>query len=420
MSALVATVSGSLVIAACGTNTAPGDDLTPGERVTPAVDSLRTLPRTLTATERTGVASSNQFALSLLKREVAAGDSNVLLSPLSVWTALGMTMNGAAGQTEAEMQRALGWGATLRSQSNVAYRDLLTLLPMLDGTVKVKIANGIWVRTPLTADPAFASDVRQYFAAEVRSAPTAQGLFDAVNAWGNQQTEGMIPKVLQGPPPDDLLMLLANAVYFDGAWRNAFDTKLTAPRPFQLGEVAGRNTVTVPTMLGMGGYRAYDRPEYTALELPYGNAAYHMLVLVPRTGTLTALVTSLDSARLAEISSGLREMTASAPLLLPKFTARGSLELSPALKELGMPRAFTDNAEFPRLLGSRVKLAFVRHGVVVEVNERGTRAAAVTAVGVVPVSAPRGHTVDRPFAFLIRERFAGTILFAGVIRDPRS
>ncbi len=414
IAAAAAIASGALFVAACGSNTGPGDD------VASQVDSLRALPRALSASERAGIASSNQFALSLFKREVAARDSNVLLSPLSVFTALGMTMNGAAGETEAEMQRTLGWGTRPRSESNVAYRDMLALLPTLDASVKVKIANGIWVRTPLSADPAFAGDVRQYFGAEVRSASSAQGLFDAVNAWGNQQTEGMIPKVLQGAPPDDLLMLLANAVYFDGAWRNAFDRKDTQSGPFRVGDAAGSATASVPMMHRKGGYRAYERQDFFAVELPYGNAAYHMLVLVPRTGTLNALVAGLDSSKLGEISAGLREVMSTSPLWLPRFTARGSLELSPALGALGMPRAFTDNAEFPRLLGPAVKLDFVRHGVAVEVNERGTRAAAVTAVGVIPVSAPSGHPVDRPFAFLIRERFEGTILVAGVIRDPRS
>ncbi len=411
--ASTAALVGTLSLLACGSGTAPGDGNVA------AVDSLRALPRALSASERIGVAGTNQFALALLKREVAGSTANVLLSPLSVWMALGMTMNGAAGETEVEMQRTLGWGTRPRSESNAAYRDLLALLPSLDATVKVKIANGLWVRTPATADLAFASDVRTFFSAEVRASTSAQAMFDAVNAWGNQQTEGMVPRVLPGTPPDDLLMLLANAVYFDGAWRNAFDPTSTTPAPFRLGEGVSPATVSVPTMQRRSGYRAYDRPDYFAVELPYGNAAYHMLVLVPRAGTLNALVASMDSAKLAEISLGLRETSVNSPLTLPKFTARGSRELSITLKDLGMPRAFTNSAEFPRLLGSRVKIGFVQHGVALEVNERGTRAAAVTTVGIVPVSAPIGHQVDRPFAFFLRERFAGTILFAGVIRDPR-
>jgi len=403
-------VGAVMLTGACGESTAPSPNA--------PVDSLLALPRALTATERAGIASGNQFALSLLKQVAPVTSKNVLLSPLSVWTALGMTMNGAAGTTEAEMQRTLGWTGRTRAESNVAYRDLSALLPSLDAAVKVKIGNAIWVRAPLVADTGFARDVRTYFSADVKSAASPQAMYDAVNAWGNQQTDGMVPKVLETPPPSDLLMLLANAVLFDGPWRHAFDAKNTAPARFRL-ESTGTD-ITVPTMQRMGGYRSYDESGFFAIELPYGNTAYSMLVMVPKSGTVNALVTRVDSAQLARITSSLREASSTSPLALPKFTVRGSLELSPSLRLMGMPRAFTDQAEFPRFLGIGAKLAFVQHAVTVEVNERGTRAAAVTAVGVVPVSAPVGHSVDRPFAFFIRERFAGTILFAGVVRDPRA
>jgi len=125
-----------------------------------AADSLTALPRALTVTERQAITASNDFALRLLQRTTARQSGNVLLSPLSVSLALGMTMNGAAEETLTEMQRTLGWGNANRADINVAYRDLMTMLPGLDPGVTVRIANGIWMLQPMTPVVAFASDAR--------------------------------------------------------------------------------------------------------------------------------------------------------------------------------------------------------------------------------------------------------------------
>jgi serpin B len=105
---------------------------------------------------------------------------------------------------------------------------------------------------------------------------------------------------------------------------------------------------------------------------------------------------------------------------VPRFTLTASRELSTDLAAMGMPRAFTNGAEFPRLLRNETpKIDFVQHAVAIDVNERGTRAAGVTVVGVVRVSLPPRYLFDRPFVFFVRERLTGTILFTGVVRDPR-
>lgn len=394
-----------LALAACGEATAPA-----------TVDSVGALPRTLTVVEREAIAGNNEFALSLLRHAVPRESGNVLLSPLSVWTALGLTMNGAGGTTEAEMRSTLGWGTHTRQEINTAYRDLAALLPTLDPSVTVKSANGIWVRDDVTIDSGFALDARSYFGANARSLPTPQAMFDAVNVWGNEQTEGMIPRVLTGDPPEDLVMLLANAVLFDGQWRERLDPAKTQVAPFRLDNGA---SVPVQMMERQGSFNGFWSPEVIAVEMPYGNSAYSMLLLVPGTGTLDAFVSQLTEARLASFDAAIRPVPSNHFAYLPRFSVSGSLELRPMLEQMGMPRAFRNDAEFPRLLGANSRLEFVKHSVRLEVNERGTRAAAVTVVGAVPVSLPPQYRFDRPFVFLIRERFAGTILFAGVVRDPR-
>lgn len=381
-----------------------------------AADSLTALPRALTATERQAITAGNDFALRLLQRTTAHETGNVLLSPLSVSLALGMTMNGAADETLAEMQHTLGWGTANRADINVAYRDLMTMLPALDASVTVRIANGIWMLQPKMPDASFVSEARQFFNAPVTSEATPRAMFDAVNAWGDRETRGMIPKVLQQDPPRDLAMLLANAVYFAGTWRDRFDPAKTSPGSFQL---EGRTTATVPMMSREGGFRSWRDDRLVAVEMPYGNAAFSMLVLMPTSDAVGSFVATLDTARLTQVVQGLREARADERLRFPKFTLETGLELSPDLRALGMPRAFSDAAQFPRLVSNEsAKLSFVQHNVKVEVDEKGTRAAAVTVVGVVVTSVPLGVDIDRPFVFLIRERLSGMLLFTGVVRNP--
>ncbi len=397
----------TVLLAACQSGTAPADG-------SPA-DSLAALPRALSAAETQGVSANNSFALSLLREAARTRQNNVLLSPLSVSYALGMTMNGAEQETLSEMMTTLGWGSRPRTEINAAYRDLSALLPSLDPSVTLTIANGVWLRSPRVANASFVSDLQTFFNAPVTSLATPRLMFDSVNAWGSRRTQGMIPKVLADEPPDDLVMLLANAVYFSGEWRERFDAARTEPQPFTLESGA---TVSVPTMFRASSLRATATSAVSAYELPYGNSAWSMVLLVPRTQSVGAYAASLTDASLNTILSAMSTQSR-VELYVPKFTVSSNVDLAPELQALGMPRAFSDAAQFPRLVDLPTKLKFVQHAVKVAVDERGTTAAAVTAVGAVLVSAPAPQRVDRPFVMIIRERLTGAIAFAGIVRDPR-
>lgn len=383
-----------------------------------APDSLKTLPRTLTAAEQEGVRANTQFALNLLRATASAGQGNVLLSPLSVSFALGMTMNGAAGNTLTEMQQTLGWGARSQGEINTAYRDLRGMLPTLDNSVTIRLANGIWTRAGYPAGPEFTQKAREFFNAPVQTLATPQLMYDSVNAWGKRETQNMIPKVLDGNAPEDLAMLLANAVYFAGSWRNAFETDKTKPEPFRLASGA---SVSVPMMQRKGGFNAFQDASVSAVEMLYGNGAYSMVLMRPTTGSASELASQLNEARYNTIVSSLRPADGESWLALPRFSVKGNLELSETLADMGMPRAFGGFAEFPYLVPSaRTSIGFVQHAVALDVFEQGTRAAAVTVVGIRLVSAPPSYRFDAPFVFFIRERLSGTVLFAGVINDPRA
>ena len=408
--------------AACGDGSAAGPE--PAGKA----DSLTALPRTLTATEQQGVAGVNAFAYTLLKQaaspSAASGQArNLLLSPLSVQVALGMTMNGAAGTTFTQMQQVLGWGGRSRAEINAAYKSLLALLPTLDSTVTVSIGNGIWTRTSAVPDTSFVREAREFFSAPVQSVATASVMRDSVNTWVQRSTRGLIPTLLEQAPPEDLQMMLVNAVYFDGAWRDRFDVSNT--RLDGTFTLASGVPVTTPMMRRTGGFRVTSIDlgagrTGVAAELPFGNSAYSMLLLMPTTGGVDAVIQRLDTAFVGSVVRSLEPQTL-AFLGLPRFTLRASRQLNGDLTALGMSQAFSDAAEFPRLVTNvRTKIGFVQHGVSIAVTERGARAGGATAVGIMPVSLPPIYEFDRPFVFMIRERFTGTVLFIGVVHDPRS
>ncbi|HEX8695097.1 MAG TPA: serpin family protein [Longimicrobium sp.] len=377
--------------------------------------TLTELPRPLTDAERALVGAGNQFALGLFRQVGGQGAENVFISPLSASMALGMTMNGARGQTLDEMRATLGFGSLAMADVNGSYRSLIELLLGLDRGVDVRLANSVWYRREFPFETSFLETCRTYFGAKAAGldfgSPAA---VDSINRWASQATSGRIDKIVEKIDGDDI-MFLVNALYFKGSWRAAFDPAQTTQAPFHGADGVDR---TVPLMVRGGNYRHVWRPEYQAVDLPYGNGAFVMTVVLPREGHgVDALVGSLDAARWQEITAaldGVQETEMS--VFLPRFRVTYEKTLNDALKALGMPLAFTDAADFTALSpAGGVYVSEVLQKSFVEVNEEGTEAAAVTSVNVGLVSVPPSFRADRPFVFAIRERFSGTILFIGKI-----
>ncbi|MEX2467505.1 MAG: serpin family protein [Gemmatimonadota bacterium] len=379
-------------------------------------DPITELPRSLTLVEQEIIASSNGFGLELFRRVVADdGRENVVLSPLSASMALGMTLNGARGGTFDAMRGTLGFGDLSQDEVNTAYRELIGLLTGLDPAVRFDIANAIWANEEIAFRDAFFETVREAFDAEAASRDFADGAtLEEINAWVDEKTEGFIDSILDELDPE-LAMLLVNAIYFDGAWTTEFDPDDTAPGPFTR---ADGSTVTVEMMkltdaeISLGGGEGYE-----AAELPYGGGAFAMTLVVPH-GDARAFVDGLDEARWSSIVGSLGEARDIDLLSMPKLALAYDVWLNDALRAMGMEVAFTPQADFSAMSETaNLCIDFVRQKTMLEVDEVGTRAAAVTAVGVGPTSF-NGLVVDRPYILAIRERLSGTVLFMGLIGDP--
>lgn len=379
-------------------------------------------PRPLTAAEKTVVDADQRFGLRLLRATVDAEEAgeNVFVSPISVSMALGMTLNGARGETRTAMERALEKQNLSPDEINDAYRGLIDLLEGLDPNVEVSIANSIWYREDVSVKQAFIDTNRTHFDAEVAGLDFASsGAPDRMNDWVNEETNGTISKIVSGPISDDILMYLINATYFKGAWRTQFDPEKTEEGPFHLADGA---TVTVPMMKRTEEVSPplLRTDQFTAVDLAYGDSLYSMTILLPREdASVRGVVDSLDAEAWTRITT---QMTATelGRLKMPKFTLQYERKMRDVLTDLGMGVAFTEQANFRGIADTRLAIHKVKHKTFLQVDEEGTEASAVTSVSVGPTSAPPSVVVDRPFVVVIRENHSDTLLFTGVVMNPTS
>ncbi len=395
---------------------ASGCDLVLGPDETGEIEAL---PRALTLAEQTVIESGNAFGFDLL-REVAARDdrANIVLSPLSATMALGMTLNGADGTTFDAMRETLEFAGLTQEEINASYAGLIELLTTLDPEVRFDIANAVWANEDVPIHDAFLQAVAQSFGARTESRDfTDPATLAAINAWVDDATDGLINKILDSLDPA-LVMLLVNAIYFEGAWTTEFDPSRTGPAPFFIDDA---DFVTVEMMsVRDTEFPASGGIDYSAVELPYGGEAFSMVVIVPEGPDARSFLADLDADKWDEIVEGLAARQLDV-LSMPKLELSFDAYLNDALRAMGMDIAFEPGADFSRLSpsGRQLCIDFVRQKTFLEVDERGTRAAAVTAVGIGPTSFT-GLIVDRPFLLAIRERLSGTILFLGLIGDPTS
>ncbi len=381
---------------------------------------LTGLPRSLTADEAAVSDAANHFAFTLLRRLSAhQPGANVFVSPLSVSMALGMAMNGASGTTLNQMRSTLGFGTKELASINAGYRGLIALEAGLDPSTTFEIANSVWHRNTFPFHQSFLDLLKTSFDADVRAAPFNSSTLTDVNAWVSAQTNDRIKTILDAISPEDVMFLI-NAIYFKGSWRDGFDPSSTRDATFTTldGSTQTVKMMSRPSTRGMIRLGVLNGTRVG--ELAYGNGAFVMTILVPEgQATVNDVAASLDTLAWRGLVGSMSEQKAD--VQLPRLTMEYERELSDDLKALGMPVAFGSDANFSGMspLGDDLFISFVKHKTFVKVDEVGTEAAAVTVVGIGVTSGPPALHVTRPFIFVIRERFSGTILFMGkIVRIP--
>jgi serine protease inhibitor len=380
--------------------------------------------RPIRAEEGAVINSVNDFAFDIFKRvnESETGNENLFISPLSISTALSMTANGAEGETNEGIRKALHLEDIAESEINSAYKTLVPFLTELDPKVNLKLANSNWYKQELTIHDAFRQTLLEYYDAEINPADfNNPATKDKINDWIEDKTNGKIRDMLDQIPAD-AVMYLINAIYLKADWQYKFDKSKTEKQPFYL---ANGNTVQTDMMFSKGvKIRHFANSSLQLIELPYGNGQFVFSVIMPANASeLDAIIASLDMAQYQDYVAA--SDTLSLQVRMPKFKITYKTLLNEVLSEMGMALSFSDDADFSRLFDESLSLQISRviHQSFIEVDEEGSEAAAATLVEVELTSInqipkPMEITLDRPFAFFIREKHSNTILFAGKLLDP--
>ena len=362
----------------------------------------------LTEEEQQLVNSNNDFAFNLFRQ--IRGNGSKVISPLSITQCLGMLNNGAAGQTQQEINTVLGFGSAGADAINAFCHKMLTESNTLDNTTKALLANTIYVNKDYQLQDGFVEKAKIYYDATPESRDFGDGqTMDVINQWASDHTEGMIKEILNEDTYNPYAVsYLLNALYFKGEWTLPFEKEFTKDEVFNKSE-------TLPMMHQWGDFQYEANFTYEAVSLPYGNGAFRMSVYLPREGkTLDDVLELIDGSHW-QLTGSVYEVD----LKLPRFETTTDQGLVEPMSALGMPLAFNwELAEFPYFCNRPVYIGLMKQSAKIKVNESGTEAAAVTIIGMDTTSIPdekRRATfhANRPFLYIISERSTGAIFFIG-------
>jgi serpin B len=321
-----------------------------------------------------------------------------------------MTYGGARGETAAQIDQALHLGGQEATHPAFSYLRKTLNNIQEQGHIQLNIANSLWPQKDYPFLLEYLTLTRKYYGCDITPVDykaDSEGTRKLINRWVEEQTNDRIQDLIGAGVLSPLTRLvLANAIYFKGDWATQFKQETTHPAPFTLMD---GTQAEVPMMAQTADFKLARTETVQALELPYEGDDLSMVILLPNPGEIPEL------ASLADFE--FREMEVL--VQLPKFKIETEFYLGKTLSVLGMPLAFSGNADFSGMDGSyNLSLDEVIHKAFIEVTEEGTEAAAATAAAIRTTSMPPQFIADHPFLFLIRENSTGTILFIGRVMNP--
>lgn len=379
------------------------------------------------------VRGQQAFGFALLQQVAqAAPQTNVFLSPFSVATALLLALEGSAGATQEAIRTTLRVSEILPAKLLTAVARQLAVLTQQDSEQPaLRVANGLWADQDFVFDPAFTARLQQQYQAQVATLDfTAPGAADSINAWVSQHTQGKITHLVDAANLMQQALVLVNAVYFKGSWTTAFKKAATRPGPFMLANGASQ---TAPLMQQRSNSIGYQRGDnWQAVQLSYAGSprSASMQLFIPDQPTgLPDFLNSLTTENWAQWQAAF-STSREVDLTLPRFRLDWDDNLTTALEALGLGPALSPGADFTPMGFSPAMPGFISqitHKTYLSVDEKGTEAAAVTAImwmggSASPPPPPQRVVVrvDRPFFCAIVDDETGTILFNGAVYNPVS
>jgi serpin B len=413
-------------LVAC-TPTAPGDTIKATGMTLKSEKQRNESPEVASSDISSLTDGNGVFAFNLYKL-VSQEEGNLFYSPYSISAALAMTYAGARGDTEKQMADTLQFYLS-QNQLHPAFNSLDQELASRGEGAKGKdgegfrlnIVNAIWGQKDYAFLVSFLDTLAENYGAGLRILDFVNETEPSritINDWVSDETEGRIKDLIpQGAISQMTRLVLTNAIYFNAAWQYPFKEDATSPSVFYL---VNGDEVTVPMMEQQESYSYTKGDNYQAVELPYDGRELSMVILLPDSGQFKAFEKSIGYQQVKDIIAELERREVR--LKMPKFEFDSSFSLKKTLTEMGMPVAFSADADFSGMTGNKdLFISDVIHKAFVSVDEAGTEAAAATAVIMELTAMPEEPievTLDRPFIFLIRDIETGAILFIGRVMNP--
>lgn len=432
--ALLSTPALVPLLQSCGDNNGAVDDTIAGDGFRYLVSSRARASGT--ETDALGAARAlNLFGADVYGKLAASAEPNLVFSPASIMLALAMTRAGARGATATEMDAVLhvreatdsdagfhravnSLSATVESRNGVFEDSMSRKLP-----VEVSIVNSLWGQDQMTWNPDFLDVLAGEYGAGMRvvdyvtRTEEARG---AINGWVKDETRNRIPELLgRGTLNTDIRLVLVNAIYMKAPWMTPFPEQATTDSVFT---TLDGTSATVPTMRTSMRCDFARGDSWQAVDLPYVSGNLSMTVIVPDAGTFAEVEGAIAQGLVTEAVGAMESREVN--LAMPRFDLETKVDLKSVMKELGMRAAFEPSvADFSGMTDDvELFVSFIVHQANITVDEKGTEAAAATAVGAGATSSPAEPVIleiDRPFVYAVRDRPTGAVLFLGRVGDPR-
>lgn len=355
-----------------------------------------------------------------LFRECYEDGKNQLISPTSVISALGMTANGAKGNTLAQMEDVFGVSAEELNKYLHSYMESLSV----GEKYKLTMANSIWLRDSLkNVQQDFLQTNADYYGADIYRRVFDNATLNDINKWVDKKTDHMIPSILEQIEPDDMMFLI-NALCFDAKWQDPYKDSDVRDDTFTREDGSIKNV----KMMYSTEHRYLENELVTGFLKYYADKKYAFVALLPKEGkSMDECVSGLDGEAILKLLRSVSEDTVLTRT--PKFKAEYSIEMCDVLKAMGIEDAFDSRADFsgiaPITDDTFLYIGTVIHKTFIELDEKGTKAAAATMIGMknsgaLMMDEQKKVYLDRPFIYMIIDRNYNVPLFIGTMTDPES
>lgn len=362
---------------------------------------------------------NKKFAFEIFK-EINKKDSknNIFISPYSITTALSMVYNGARENTKEKMAETLHYQSIKDEDFNKGQKYLKEALYSLDEKVNIDISNSIWIREGEDIKQEFIDVNTEVFDAYVKNLDfSKEESVDIMNKWVKDSTKGLIKKIINTPIDEDVMMYLINTIYFKGEWTKGFNKKRTSKLTFNSND---KNQMKIDMMYMKEDIEFINNDDYKAIKLYYGDEKVAMYCILPEENkNINEFIDEMTNEKWNHLRKQIKKQS-DLLVRLPKFKIEyGVRNINEELKAMGMEIAFGSEADFSGI-NEYLYISNVLHKAVIEVNEKGTEAAAVTSVEMTKEcsreNAPE-FIANRPFIFIIADEEDGAILFMGKVAN---